>query len=140
TAGELRAGEELLGDDGLAVRLEEKARLRIELVTGSNEILLGDSLARSFLNRLEEERKTLVARDQLFQRGLGIDQCECGVRNSAGRQNILGSRFVEAEGEREWIAAGVRDIEKLTDRGDVRLAVRSAESLGDVEDDVGALG
>src|SRR5438046_1065502 len=56
-AGELGAGEEHLGDHRLGVGRQEVARLRDQLVTGADEVLLGDSLRRSFLDGLEEERR-----------------------------------------------------------------------------------
>jgi hypothetical protein len=63
-----------------------------------------------------------------------------GVGNPVDAENVLGARLVEAEREREWIAARVGDVEKLADRRNVGLTVRAVESLGDVEDDVGAFG
>ena len=48
--------------------------------------------------------------------------------------------LVEAERERERVAAGVRDVEEFADRGNVGLAIRAVETFGDVEDDVGASG
>ena len=65
---------------------------------------------------------------------------QSAVGTSLAREDLLGARLVEAERERERVAAGVGNAVELADRRNVRLAVRAAQALGDVEDDVGALG
>ena len=57
-----------------------------------------------------------------------------------GGEDVLRPRLVEAERERERVAARVRDVEELADRRNVGLAIRAVEAFGDVEDDVGSLG
>ena len=71
--------------------------------------------------------------------GGGADEHPVRGRDVVGAKDLLRARLVEAERQRERVAAGVGDAVELADRRDVRLAVRAAQPLGDVEDDVGAL-
>jgi hypothetical protein len=92
------------------------------------------------LDRLEEERKGRGFADECLERRLGFDEGKRSVGNSAGGEDVLRPSLVEAQRERERVAAGVRDVEEFADRGNVGLAIRSVETFGDVEDDVGASG
>src|SRR5687768_8340577 len=56
--------------------------------------------------------------------------------NSVEGESLLRLRLVEAERERERIAAGVGNPEKLADRRNVGFTIYSVKPLGDVEDDV----
>jgi hypothetical protein len=61
---------------------------------------------------------------------------ECRRPHAAGCKDLLRPRLVEAERQREWIAARIGDAVELADRRDVRLTVGTVASLGDVEHDV----
>jgi hypothetical protein len=61
-----------------------------------------------------------------------------GRRDAVVSQALLGTRLVQANAESERVAAGVGDAPELAERRDERLTTRTAETLGEVEDDVGA--
>ena len=71
--------------------------------------------------------------------GLVLHHRERGRRDPVVGQRLLGARLVEAERQREGVAAAVRHAEELADRRHVRLAVHAVQPFRDVEDDVGAL-
>src|SRR6476646_926176 len=87
------------------------------------------------MERLHEKGKGEIGRFRLevFD---SLDDGKPGRGNLVEGQSLLRPGLVEAERESERIAAAIGDSEKLADRRDVRLAIHSAESLGDVEDDI----
>ena len=94
------------------------------------------------MHRLGEERKlrsrTRRAAIDARPRVRTSDKRRGG--DAVAREDLLRPRLVEAERERERVAARVGNAEELADRGDVRLAIRAVQAFGDVEDDVGARG
>ena len=66
-----------------------------------------------------------------------LDDPEGGVGDLVEGQDLLGPRLVEADPERQGIGAGIRDVQHLADRRNVRLPVRPEDPFGDVEDEVG---
>src|SRR6185437_4346521 len=64
------------------------------------------------------------------------DEREGRRRYAMVRQKFLRPRLVETERERERIGARVGDAEKFANCGNVRFAIRAAQSLRNVEDDV----
>src|SRR5688500_16251943 len=57
--------------------------------------------------------------------------------HAASHKNFLRTLFVQSNAQRERIAGRIWDVVELADRRDVRFTVRTVESFGDVEDDVG---
>ena len=88
------------------------------------------------MDRFHEQRKRELWSD-VIEVGELFDDGEHGRRNSVEAQSLLGPCLVEAQGERERIAAGVGNSVELADRRDVGLAVHAVGAFGDVEDDVG---
>jgi len=68
-------------------------------------------------------------------RAVGEDEGRRG--HAVVRHDLLGAPLVEREAEGQRIGGVIRDAEELADGGDVALAVRAVEALGDVEDEVG---
>ena len=58
-------------------------------------------------------------------------------RHAVVREDLLGASLVQRERKCQRIAAGVRNVEELADRGHVGLAIHAAQPLRHVEDDIG---
>jgi hypothetical protein len=90
------------------------------------------------VHRLREQRKPGRGGDEQLEIARRRDECPVRSGNAARAENLLGACLVEAEREREGIAARVGDAVELADRGDVGFAIGSAQTLGNIEYDVGA--
>src|SRR2546423_3316509 len=135
-AGELLSGKILLDENWLFVVIEEEFRLGAKVGGVSTKIPVGDAFRRSFVKGLRKKREpqTRGSRLDLIERG---DHRKAWSRDSVKGQRLLRSCLVETKRERERIATGIGDSQKLADRRDMPLAIHSPESLGDVEDDIG---
>ena len=114
---------------GCCVALEEIEDDRLQRVGRADVVPLGDSLGGAFVHRLGEERKRGLPRAERAKLVARADEPPVGRGDAVRAENLLRARLVEAEGERERIAAGVRDAVELADRRDVRLAIRAARAL-----------
>src|SRR4029450_2106577 len=106
-----------------------------ELRAVLTEALRGHALARALEAGLHEEREGEVALPPA--RGAPRKQEGRGGAPAVG-EAPLGPPLVERETEGQRVGRVTGDAEELADRGDVALAVRTVEALGDVEDEVGS--
>src|SRR5260221_632509 len=132
------AGKERLEEHRLLVPLEQLEHHRLERARGIDVVADGDPLRRALVQRLGEERQARAIPGEGVKLRGRAHEPPVGGRNAARAEDLLGPRLVEAECQRERVAAGIRNAVELADGRDVRLAVRTAKSFGDVEDDVGA--
>ena len=97
------------------------------------EALHADALARALEAGFTKSGKGSV---HLPRVGRAPGQDEGRRGHAVIREDLLGAPLVEREAEGQRVGGVVGDAEELADRGDVPLAVRAVEALGDVEDEV----
>src|SRR4029079_1413777 len=134
-ACELGTGQILLDDHRLLVGLEEVRRLCLKFIMCTAEILFGDSLRRSLVDRLGEYREGQFTGCRKI---LDVaDDAEARSAHAVVGESFLCLCLVEAERKGERITAGIGNPVELADCRDMRLAVHAVSFFGDVEHDVG---
>ncbi len=125
----LPPGKKPFDDDRLPVRPDGSGRSFKKVLPRTNDRIVPDALARSFVKRLDYGRQRKIAGNA----SRVLNDRKRRVGDSVMTEDLLGSRLVETYPQGQGIGAGIGQPENFADGRNMRLAVGSEKAFRYVE-------